>query len=72
MRWHRRAQHFELPIAKPDEQYDCIYWLGCAAAFDERARRIAEAMAAILKRAGINVAILGQQKNAVEMLSAHW
>ena len=59
MRWHRRAQHFELPVATPDEHYDGIYWLGCAAAFDDRARRIAEAMAVILKRAGIKVAILG-------------
>jgi len=59
MRWHRRAQHFDLPIARADEHYDCIYWLGCAAAFDDRARRIAEAMAAVLKRAGLRAAILG-------------
>lgn len=59
MRWHRRAEHFDLPIAKSDEHYDCIYWLGCTAAFDERARRIAEAMAVALNRAGVRSAILG-------------
>ena len=59
MRWHRRAEHFDLPIAKPGEHYDCIYWLGCTAAFDERARRIAEAMAVVLKKAGVRAAILG-------------
>jgi Fe-S oxidoreductase len=59
IRWHRRAEHFDLPIAEPDEHYDCIYWLGCTAAFDDRARRIAEAMAAVLKRAGVRAAILG-------------
>ena len=59
MRWHRRAEHFDLPIAKPDEHYDCIYWLGCAAAFDDRARRIAEAMTVVLKSAGVRAAILG-------------
>ena len=58
MRWHRRAEHFDLPIAKPDKHYDCIYWLGCTAAFDDRARRIAEAMAAVLKRAGVRAATL--------------
>jgi Fe-S oxidoreductase len=59
MRWHRRAQHFDLPLAEPSEHYDCIYWLGCTAAFDDRARRIAEAMAVVLKRAGVRAAILG-------------
>jgi Fe-S oxidoreductase len=59
VRWHRRAQHLDLPTARPNEHYDCLYWLGCTAAFDDRATRIAEAMAAVLKRAGVHAAILG-------------
>ncbi len=59
VRWHRRAEHFDLPVADPNEHYDCIYWLGCTAAFDDRARRIADAMAAILNSAGVRAAILG-------------
>jgi Fe-S oxidoreductase len=62
IRWHRRARHFDLPLAEPSEHYDCIYWLGCTAAFDDRARRIAEATAAVLKRAGVRAAILGSEE----------
>ncbi|MFH0729519.1 MAG: (Fe-S)-binding protein [Pseudomonadota bacterium] len=62
VRWHRRAQNMNLPLARTDEHYDCIYWLGCAAAFDDRTRRIADAVAAILKRAGVRFAILGTEE----------
>ncbi len=39
-----------------------LYWVGCAAAFDDRAQRIAQAFAKLLQRAGIDFAILGDEE----------
>ncbi len=39
-----------------------LYWVGCAASFDDRAKKIAQAMARVLQRAGIPFAILGPRE----------
>jgi Fe-S oxidoreductase len=39
-----------------------LYWVGCAAAFDERAQKVARAFVAILKAAQIDFAILGDEE----------
>jgi Fe-S oxidoreductase len=39
-----------------------LYWVGCAASFDDRAKRIAQATARLLQRAGIPFAILGPRE----------
>ncbi|RIK67519.1 MAG: (Fe-S)-binding protein [Planctomycetota bacterium] len=45
---------------KPDA--DVLFWVGCSASFDDRARRIARAMAQLLTAAGVNYAILGEEE----------
>jgi len=42
---------------KPDA--DWLLWVGCAPAYDEKARRIARATAQLLTRAGVDFAVLG-------------
>jgi Fe-S oxidoreductase len=42
---------------------DVLYWVGCAAAFDERNRKVARAFATCLDAAGITFAILGQEES---------
>jgi Fe-S oxidoreductase len=39
-----------------------LYWVGCAASFDERARASAEATARLLHQAGVDFAILGPRE----------
>lgn len=46
---------------KPDA--DVLFWVGCSASFDDRARKIARAMANLLKTAGVNFAILAEEEN---------
>ncbi len=41
---------------------EVLYWVGCAAAFDERNRKVARAFATCLHAAGVNFAILGQEE----------
>ena len=43
---------------KPDAEY--VYFVGCAASYDRRNQRVAKALAAILKAAGVSFAILGK------------
>ncbi len=45
------------------DQLEVLYWVGCAAAFDERNRKVARAFATCLNAAGINFAILGQEES---------
>jgi Fe-S oxidoreductase len=59
---------FEVPVAqdlakagKLDE-IEVLYWVGCAAAFDERNRRVARAFATCLDVAGVSFAVLGQEE----------
>ena len=45
---------------KPDADY--LYWVGCAASFDDRAKTIATALVKILQAGGVDFAILGTEE----------
>src|SRR5438034_7646815 len=45
------------------DEIEVLYWVGCAAAFDERNRRVARAFATCLNAAGVRFAILGQEES---------
>ena len=42
---------------------ECLYWVGCAASFDERNRRVARAFVTCLEAAGVRYAVLGQEES---------
>ncbi len=44
------------------DELEVLYWVGCAAAFDDRNRRVARAVATCLDAAGISFAVLGQEE----------
>jgi Fe-S oxidoreductase len=46
---------------KPDAQV--LYWVGCAASYDDRAKKIARATAKLMKQAGVDFAILAEEEN---------
>lgn len=46
---------------KPDAAV--LYWVGCAASYDDRAKKIARATARLMKSAGVDFAILGQEES---------
>ena len=45
-----------------DPAPEYLYWVGCAASFDERAKTSAESTAKLLQRAGVDFAILGPRE----------
>ncbi|HVC84081.1 MAG TPA: (Fe-S)-binding protein [Solirubrobacteraceae bacterium] len=49
-------------LAPGDPAPEVLYWVGCAASFDERARRGAESTAKLLAAAGVDFAILGPRE----------
>jgi Fe-S oxidoreductase len=52
---------FEVPVVSgtiPDE-VEYLFWVGCAGALDERARRTTQSIARLLHRAGVAFAVLG-------------
>ncbi|MFI5291532.1 MAG: (Fe-S)-binding protein [Candidatus Limnocylindrales bacterium] len=42
---------------------ECLYWVGCAASFDDRNRKVARAFATCLDAAGVSFAVLGQEES---------
>ena len=65
-----RGLPFEVPTvaslaSSPDglDSLEVLYWVGCAAAFDERNKRVARAVATCLHAAGVQFAILGQEES---------
>jgi Fe-S oxidoreductase len=53
----------DLAAAGTLDQIEVLYWVGCAAAFDERNRKVARAFARCLDAAGVRFAILGQEES---------
>ena len=45
-----------------DPAPEYLYWVGCAASFDERAKKSAESTAKLLQKAGVDFAILGPRE----------
>lgn len=58
------ALDFEVPRVKPgeplDDDIEYLMWVGCAGAFDPRARKTTQAVAELLHIAGVRFAILGK------------
>ena len=55
-----------------DPAPEYLYWVGCAASFDERARVGAESTAKLLMAAGVDFAILGPGRAAPATRPAEW
>jgi Fe-S oxidoreductase/nitrate reductase gamma subunit len=53
----------EIAAAGRLDDLEVLYWVGCAAAFDERNRRVARAFVSCLHAAGVRFAILGQEES---------
>ncbi len=56
---------FEVPVVDgvipPEVEY--LFWVGCAGALDERARKVTQSIARLLHQAGVAFAVLGGQES---------
>ncbi|MDH5672547.1 MAG: (Fe-S)-binding protein [Myxococcales bacterium] len=56
------AEGLDIPTLSDKQDADVLYWVGCAASYDDRAKKIARATAQMLKQAGVDFAILGTEE----------
>jgi Fe-S oxidoreductase len=50
---------FEVPRVLDGGDFEYLFWVGCAGAFDDRAKKTTRAVATLLREAGVSFAILG-------------
>lgn len=56
------ADGLDVPLLSDHKDADVLYWVGCAAAYDDRAKKVARAVVQLLKQAGVDFAILGTEE----------
>jgi len=56
------AQDLGVRLMADARQADYLYWVGCYGSFDERNRKVARSVVKILKAAGVDFAILGNEE----------
>jgi Fe-S oxidoreductase len=52
----------KVPSVAENSDFDVLYWVGCAGAYDPSAQKVARAFAAILTHAKVNFAVLGKKE----------
>ena len=56
------AKGLDIPLLCDRPDAELLFYVGCAGSFDDRGKRISQAMARVLKKAGIDFAILGEEE----------
>ncbi len=56
------AEGLDVPRMSENPDADVLYWVGCMPSFEDRARKVAVAFAKLMKQAGVNFAILGEEE----------
>jgi len=62
LNWAREDENLTVKTVEDNPDYDILYWVGCAGAFDQKGQNIARAFAKILNHAGVNFAVLGNNE----------
>lgn len=62
------ATGLDVPLMAEVGQADVLYWVGCAGSYDPRNQKVSQAMVQILRAAGVDCAILGEE----ETCNAEW
>lgn len=56
------CEGLDVPLLRDAPDVDVLYWVGCAASYDDSAKKIARSVVKILKAAGVKFAILGDEE----------
>lgn len=57
------AEGLDVPTVETNPNFDLLYWVGCAASYEPRARETARALVTVLRVANVNFAVLGEQES---------
>jgi len=56
------AQGLDIPLLAEKKSSEYLFWVGCAGAYDSRYQTVTKAFAKLLKKAGVDFAILGNEE----------
>jgi Fe-S oxidoreductase len=56
------SEALSVPLLADAGAVEVLYWVGCAASYDERAQSVARAMVQLMRRANVTFAILGPEE----------
>jgi len=56
------ADGLEIQTAAEIQEFDVLFWVGCAGSFDDRAKKVSVAFSKLMQKAGVNFAILGTEE----------
>ncbi len=56
------AEGLDVPTMAENPEAEVLFWVGCTAALEQRSQGIARSMVKVLKSAGVNFAILGEEE----------
>ncbi|MCK4659751.1 MAG: (Fe-S)-binding protein [Phycisphaerae bacterium] len=56
------AKGIDVPLISDKPEAEYLWWVGCAPAYDDRAKRVSQAMAKLLNKAGVSYAVLGPEE----------
>ena len=56
------AEGLEVPTVEERPDFEVLFWVGCAGAYDPGAQRTTRAMAEVLEHAGVRYAVLGKNE----------
>jgi Fe-S oxidoreductase len=57
-----KGLEFPVPRVGEVEQFEYLFWVGCAGAFEDKAKKTTRAVATLLNEAGVSFAILGNNE----------
>lgn len=56
------TEGLDIPQAAEKEEFDVLFWVGCAGSFDDRAKETSKAFSKLMKATGVDFAILGVEE----------
>jgi Fe-S oxidoreductase len=56
------AKGLDVPLASERADFEVLYWVGCAAAYDRRVQKVARSVVRLLQAANVNFAVLGNDE----------
>ncbi|MDP2208669.1 MAG: (Fe-S)-binding protein [Bacteroidota bacterium] len=56
------AEGLDVPVISQTQDAEILFWVGCAGAFDDRAKKVTRAIVKILQKADVKFAILGNEE----------
>jgi Fe-S oxidoreductase len=57
------AEGLDVPTVEDTDEFEILYWVGCAGSFEPRAQQVARALVQVLHAAGVKFAVLGDMES---------